>query len=121
MVIHSIRREYGMSSSHLVLHRGAVQASRQELPDKAPPAEGRWFPISHRKVVDTVSETLEASGYQIQREQFGVSREGHRLFGTLDLATTLTSGVNLSVGIRNSTDKSFPLGFCAGSRVFVCF
>jgi hypothetical protein len=26
----------------------------------------------------------------------------------------------LAVGIRNSIDKTFPLGFCAGSRVFVC-
>ena len=26
----------------------------------------------------------------------------------------------LSVGVRNSWDKSFPLGFAAGSRVFVC-
>ena len=28
--------------------------------------------------------------------------------------------MSLAVGIRNSVDKSFPLGFCAGSRVFVC-
>jgi hypothetical protein len=24
------------------------------------------------------------------------------------------------VGVRNSVDKSFPLGFCAGARVFIC-
>jgi hypothetical protein len=28
--------------------------------------------------------------------------------------------VTLAVGVRNSVDKSFPLGFCAGSRVFIC-
>jgi hypothetical protein len=28
--------------------------------------------------------------------------------------------VTLAVGLRNSVDKSFPLGFCAGNRVFVC-
>ena len=32
----------------------------------------------------------------------------------------IATGVSLAVGIRNSTDKSFPLGFCGGSRVFVC-
>src|SRR5205823_14100843 len=32
----------------------------------------------------------------------------------------LVTGVHLAVGVRNSLDKSFPLGFCAGSRVFVC-
>jgi hypothetical protein len=50
------------------------------------------------------------------------SRDGKRFFGTLDLTTGLTAdrSVALAVGIRNSTDKSFPLGFCAGSRVTVC-
>jgi hypothetical protein len=42
------------------------------------------------------------------------------MFTTLDLATPLAPGVSVAVGIRNSTDQSFPLGFCAGSRVFVC-
>jgi hypothetical protein len=32
----------------------------------------------------------------------------------------LCPGVSLAVGIRNSWDQSFPLGFCAGARVFVC-
>jgi hypothetical protein len=34
--------------------------------------------------------------------------------------TSLCPGVSLAVGLRNSTDQSFPLGFCAGARVFVC-
>src|SRR5262249_47610898 len=32
----------------------------------------------------------------------------------------IAGGVNLSVGVRNSIDKTLPLGFCAGNRVFVC-
>ena len=43
-----------------------------------------------------------------------------RFFGTLDLATPISDGVSLAIGIRNSTDKSFPIGFCCGQRVFVC-
>ena len=42
------------------------------------------------------------------------------MFSTMDLSTPLADGVTLAVGVRNSSDKSFPLGFCAGSRVFVC-
>ncbi len=110
-----------MAQSSLVLHKGAVDVSREQLATfEAPPPEGRWFPLKHSTVVDSIGATLLAAGYQITREKFGVSRNGHRLFGTLDLATPLTSGVSLAVGIRNSTDKSFPLGFCAGNRVFVC-
>jgi hypothetical protein len=49
-----------------------------------------------------------------------VLRDGSRFFGTLDLKSPISEGISLAVGIRNSVDKSFPLGFCAGSRVFVC-
>jgi hypothetical protein len=110
-----------MVSPHLCLHRGAIEVSRQQLDAfEAPPASGRWFPLKHSAVLQNVGDTLEASGYQIAREQIAVGRDGHRMFGTLDLTTPLVSGVHLCCGIRNSTDKSFPLGFCAGSRVFVC-
>ena len=110
-----------MATSSLVLHRGARPVTVEELREfKAPPPEGRWFPVSHSRVVETVKSTLREAGYDIKREQFGVMRDGSRFFGTLDLGTPLTSGVTLAVGVRNSVDKSFPLGFCAGQRVFCC-
>jgi hypothetical protein len=70
--------------------------------------------------VETVTSTLRDAGYEIRKEQYGVMRDGSRFFGTLDLGTPLTQGVTLAVGVRNSVDKSFPLGFCAGQRVFCC-
>lgn len=108
-------------SSALMLHRGAVQVDRQALSSfEAPPPTDSWFPLKHSQVLEQVSTTLAASGYRITREQLGVARDSHRFFGVLDVDSTLAQGVTLAVGIRNSTDKSFPLGFCAGSRVFVC-
>ena len=59
-------------------------------------------------------------GYETERQQLGVLRDGSRFFGTLDLKSPVADGVGLAVGVRNSVDQSFPLGFCAGSRVFVC-
>jgi hypothetical protein len=49
-----------------------------------------------------------------------LARDGARFFGTRDLTTPVSNGVGLAVGLRNSTDKSFPIGFCCGTRVFVC-
>src|SRR4051812_22884309 len=49
-----------------------------------------------------------------------LSRGDARLFATVDLGSPLATGVTLAVGIRNSFDKSLPLGFVAGNRVFVC-
>jgi hypothetical protein len=110
-------------SAALVLHRGAVEVGRSDLASiDAPEPTGTWFPIKHSRVIDLVMETMTGAGYLVQRERFGLSQDKHRMFGTFDLATPLSDdgSVTLAVGIRSSTDKSFPLGFCAGSRCFVC-
>lgn len=108
-------------ASTLVLHCGAKPVSREELVDfRTPKPEGRWVPIGHHRVLSVVSETLQEAGFTIAKEQLGVMRDGSRFFGTLDLTTPIVEGVALAVGVRNSVDKSFPLGFVAGSRVFCC-
>jgi len=56
----------------------------------------------------------------VRRQQLGLSADNARFFGVMDLMSVLAPGVSLAVGVRNSTDKTFPLGFCAGSRVFCC-
>jgi hypothetical protein len=71
-------------------------------------------------VLAVVAQNLGDLGYRVERQQLGVMRDGSRFFATLDLACPVSDGTTLAVGIRNSVDKSFPLGFCAGSRVFVC-
>ena len=110
-----------MVASNLCLHKGARLVELEELRSfPAPPPEGRWFPVAHCRVLDRVSDTLHDAGYRVQNRQLALSSDNARFFGTLDLATPLATGVCLAVGIRNSVDKSFPLGFCAGNRTFVC-
>src|SRR5205823_14333777 len=72
------------------------------------------------QVLASVKETLRGAGYAVRSEKYALARSGARFFGVLDLETPLAEGVSLSVGVRNSVDKSFPLGFAAGSRVFCC-
>ena len=109
--------------SNLMLHAGGRLCSPDELRAVPTPSpSGRWHPVAHAAVLDTVTATLTGAGYAVKGQSLAIARDGKRFFGTLDLTTPLTpeSTVALAVGIRNSTDKSFPLGFCAGSRVFVC-
>lgn len=110
-----------MSTTTLVTHCGAREVNRDEL-DRidAPQPTATWYPVRHSIVVESVSDLLQTGGFQIQKATYAVSRHGARMFATLDLGTSLCPGVSLAVGIRNSTDQSFPLGFCAGTRVFVC-
>lgn len=107
--------------SNVVLHCGAKPVTRQQLALVAcPPGTDTWKPVPHATVLDLVGGMLELSGFRIAKEQLGLTRDENRFFGTLDLQNELAPGVTLSVGVRNSTDQSLPLGFCAGNRVFVC-
>src|SRR5262245_35339616 len=107
--------------SDLVTHCGARVVTREELDGvEAPAATDTWFPVKHAAVIDAVSRTLTGAGFAVRAVKYALSRGDARMFSTMDLDAPLASGVSLAVGIRNSTDKSFPLGFCAGSKVFVC-
>jgi len=111
-----------LSTSTLLAHCGSRIVTREELDRiKAPEPTATWFPVDHALVIDTVSEALVAAGFQIERMKFAVSRtDDARLFAVADLSSVLATGVTLAVGIRNSFDRSLPLGFVAGSKVFVC-
>jgi hypothetical protein len=105
----------------LVTHCGARVVDRAALRAVPTPEPTRtWFPLGHHEVLEVVESTLREGGFNIDREQLALSRTDARFFGTLDLASVVAPGVTLAIGIRNSTDKSLPIGFCAGSRVFIC-
>jgi hypothetical protein len=57
-------------------------------------------------VLDAVVDTLTAADYRVERLQLALARDDARFFATLDLRTTIGDGVALSVGVRNSIDKS---------------
>jgi hypothetical protein len=113
--------ETPMSTSTLIRSKGAELVTIDQLAEvKPPPPEGRWFPLAHHAVVCRVKQTLTDAGFEVKKEQLALAKDRARFFGTLDLVSALTPGVTLAVGIRNSVDRSLPIGFCAGSRVLVC-
>jgi hypothetical protein len=110
-----------MATSVLNLHSGGEEVTKERLLSlPLPDPTDTWFPISHHEVVTNVERTLQEAGFQITASKYALSHENHRFFGTLDLTTKITDGITLAVGVRNSTDKSFPIGWCCGTRVFVC-
>lgn len=110
-----------MSGSSLVTHCGANSVSLDELNAlPCPEPVGRWRPIPHAEVFTLAAEQLRSAGYLIRQARHAVTRGGARYFATLDTESELRPGVGLAVGLRSSVDKSLCLGFCAGSRVFVC-
>src|SRR6267143_702485 len=110
-----------MSESALMLQRGARHVTRQELDAvHAPPPTETWFPLAHSHVLDQTLTTLDGAGFQPKRTQLALSRGNARFFGVIDLECPIADGVSLAVAVRNSVDKSFPISFAAGERVFCC-
>jgi hypothetical protein len=110
-----------MPGTQLVLHCGAKEVSREELATvEAPPPTRTWYPIKHADVLDAVLETVDQTGFAVEKMRLALSRQGAQFFGTLDLRCPIADGVSLAVGIRNSINQTLPLGFVAGTRVFVC-
>jgi hypothetical protein len=110
-----------MATSNLLTHCGARVVTRDELEKvPVPPATRTWYPLAHAHVLDRVQSRLEEAGFAVAAARYALSRGDARFFGVLDLTSVLATGVTLAVGIRNSLDKSFPIGFAAGARVFCC-
>ena len=108
-------------SGNLILHRGAREASIDQIARVATPAPtDTWYPLPHLAVLEAVEETLAATAFGIRSRRLALSANDQQFFATLDLFSPIGQGVNLSVGVRNSIDKSLPIGFCACNRVFVC-
>ena len=109
------------ATSILNLHSGGHEVERSALAlVPTPPATATYFPVGHETCVATVERALTDAGFAIRSSRFALARNDARLFATMDLEAALATGVTLAVGIRNSLDKSFPLGWVAGHTVFVC-
>lgn len=112
-----------MATANLVCHKGGKYVDRAELAYVPCPEPTRtWFPINHSVVANSVVEALGVGGYEVRRDRWALSGPaGEQMFGVLDMACQIQGReITLAVGIRNSVNQTFPLGFCAGSRVFVC-
>jgi hypothetical protein len=108
-------------SGNMILHRGAREVTIDQVARvETPSPTATWFPIPHLTVLETVMETLSSTGFYIRGQKLALSANEQQLFATLDLYAPVGPGVSLAVGVRNSIDKTLPLGFCAGNRVFVC-
>ncbi len=71
-----------MAESQLMLHCGARLVNEDELRQvKAPPPDGRWFPLPHARVLDIAQETLVNAGYQVRSQKLALSRGDARFFG----------------------------------------
>ena len=107
---------------NLVLHCGANAVERVEVARVSTPKQTEtWTPIPHVTLVETVEDALRSTGLKIGNQVHSLSQEGARYFGLTEVHGPHDPGdYTLVLGLRNSHDKTFPVGLVAGASVFVC-
>ena len=85
-----------------------------------PEATASWKPVPHSDVIEAVTEVVYTHNWQILEEQYGLARDGQRMFGVIRINKSSSSEWSRCIGIRNSHDKSFAAGLTAGISVRVC-
>ncbi len=110
----------------MMLHCGANAATRDQVFDAATPdATETHYPLPHGALIEVIETHVRASGFEIATEEYGLWKDGARMFGVWGLTNSVVedfvgSDFQLVMGVRNSHDKAFSAGLAVGSRVFVC-
>ncbi|HYR88474.1 MAG TPA: DUF932 domain-containing protein [Terriglobia bacterium] len=104
----------------LIAHCGTTKISREELRLlPVPPATATHKPIPHHEVVQALIETLGFRHISVVFDEYAVSPDGMKMFGSLDLDYEY-SDVRFSIGVKNAHDKSMRLALTIGYRTLVC-
>jgi Domain of unknown function (DUF932) len=111
-----------MNKSNLILHCGARAVSREQVAAVSTPSRtASWVPLPHHQLLNGVQTALEHAGLSVVTEAHGLTRDGDRYFGLLQLANGHSdTDFGLVVGLRNSHDKAFPAGLVVGASIFIC-
>jgi hypothetical protein len=104
----------------LMIHAGAEPVSYDDLCKVATPGPtDTHVPVAHHEIVELMRYTLGFYGHEIVEEHHAATPDGARYFGVLSLRSPYGDYTDM-LGLRNSHDKSLPIGIAFGSRVFVC-
>lgn len=97
------------------------KASYEQLCEVPLPAKtDSYTPVPHKILIDTVRERLDAKGLRIVHEGYQINGKGEQMFGHFSVNVEGALEQNMSIGFRNSYDKSLAVGLVSGSRVIVC-
>ena len=109
--------------SGLLLHCGGEVVNRQQLREvPCPQGQGRWKPVPHGVVADTVMTEIEERGLlqSVESEQWGLNQSMTQMFGVIRFKNKINGEMTKSIGIRNSINKTLSVGIIASYRLIVC-
>ena len=106
----------------LLLHKGAEAATLEQLAMIPLPQETRSYkPVAHHDLANMLSSMAAnlLPEFTLDSTQFGLARDGQKMFGVHTFKNG-DSALGLSIGFRNSYDRSLSVGIAVGASVFVC-
>jgi len=107
----------------LMLHCGAKAATREDvLAVPCPEAYtlgSRHKPVSYGDMLTMIDDRIARMGFTVAEEAFGLNSKGQQLFGVMSVDTGIKDE-RLAFGFRQSLNKTFGLGVCAGHHGLVC-
>jgi len=108
-------------TSQFINHCGGQRVSFQDLRTITKPEETETYvPVGH----DWLALQVKAIGTSYLGEcidsQYSLNKNGMQMFGVHKFKNHLAKDACISLGFRNSMDKSIPVGLVGGLNVFVC-
>ena len=109
--------------SELIVHtQGGQYATLDDLKSVPLPEEtDSYIPVSHFDLAVNLAKVAKdlLNGYFFHKSQYGLARDGRQMFGVHTYQLD-SEEMGLSIGFRNSYDKSMSVGIAIGASVFVC-
>lgn len=78
-----------------------------------------YMPVPNKVLVEAIAERLDKRNMRVVSERYDSNRDLTQMFGCMSIDTG-DSNQRMSIGFRNSYDKSLAVGLVAGSMVIVC-
>jgi hypothetical protein len=108
----------------LIAHRGTKFVAESQVMEVLPPLRTKsWNPVSHKEILVPLFAELKRKKIEVVSKKYSMSKDGDKMFAVIETGYETGKKDNkmgLTIGVRNSLDKSMAVGICAGSRVFVC-
>ena len=88
---------------------------------ESPSPTRSYQPVLHHELADMVQSigTEVLHGFSFYKEQYALARDGKQMFAIHSYRNS-NDDMGLSIGFRNSYDKSLSVGITLGASVFVC-
>lgn len=95
--------------------------SKDELKKiETPSATATWIPVPHYDLAVMIGNEAVKRGYEVVSEEYGLSKDNSKMFGVIRFHPHGHPEYTRALGIRNSHDKTLPVGLVAGLSILVC-